>query len=91
MAALEAFVLDGTVTLVAIGVLALELAVLLATSKSRGSNRTAGLVCNVLSGLFLILALRGALLEYGAMAVAAFLGMSLLAHAADMAMRLRAD
>jgi hypothetical protein len=89
MQALEALVRDGSVTLLALSVLALELAVFLAMSRSRGFLRVAGPICNVLSGLFLIIALRAALLDQGAMAIAACLGLSFLAHAADTILRWR--
>ena len=87
MTALEAFVRDGTVTLLALALLALELVVFVGMSRSRGLLPVAGPICNALSGLFLILALRAALLDQGAMAIAAFLGLSFLAHAVDTALR----
>jgi hypothetical protein len=89
MAMLETLVQDGTVTLIAIAVILLELAVLAGLALSKGRRPTADLIANALSGLFLILALRAALVGSGAFAVAGFLGLSLVAHLVDMASRMR--
>jgi hypothetical protein len=89
MAMLEALVNDGTVTLIAMAVILLELAVVAGLALSKGSRPAADLIANALSGLFLILALRSALVGSGAFAVAAFLGLSLVAHVVDMASRMR--
>ncbi len=89
MSMLEPLVYDGTVTLIAIAVILLELAVLAGLALFRGRRPAADLIANALSGLFLILALRAALIDSGALAVAGFLGLSLLAHLADMVSRMR--
>jgi hypothetical protein len=49
----------------------------------------ASLVANLLSGLFLILALRAALVGAGATAIGIWLGLGFLAHLADLAFRLK--
>ncbi len=90
MAMLEAFIADGTVTLLALGVLAIELAIVVAVAVSRRARPATDLVANVFSGLFLILALRAALVGSGA-AVAGFLGLALVAHLTDLASRLRSS
>ncbi|KAB0680344.1 hypothetical protein [Aureimonas leprariae] len=86
MQAIEAFVLDGRVTLVALLVLAAEL-VLLGVFRRETPSRT--LLANALSGMSLIMALRSALLGPSPGAVALWLGLGFLAHLADLAQRLR--
>jgi hypothetical protein len=85
---LDAFILDGTVAVAAIAVLGLELVVLLVLSR-RNRAPIMPLVANLLSGLFLILALRAALLGSGANAIGIFLSLGLVAHLSDLVLRLR--
>ncbi len=82
-------ILDGTATLLAIGVLVVELALVVAIPLYRGARPAMDLVANALSGLFLILALRAALVDSGALALAAWLGLAFIAHLAGLASRLR--
>jgi hypothetical protein len=84
----DAFILDGTVTLLAGAVLGLELVLILALARRR-AGAVASLVANLLSGLFLILALRAALVGAGATAIGIWLGLGFLAHLADLAFRLK--
>jgi hypothetical protein len=84
---IETLVQDGTVTLIALGVLALELAGL--AIMQRSGRRIADMAANAVSGLFLILALRSALVGYGAGAIAACLGLAFVAHVAGLVARLR--
>jgi hypothetical protein len=84
---LEALVSDGTVALLALAVLGLEAMVLVALAPSR--RTLVPLLANLFSGLFLILALRAALVGDGAGAVALFLGLGGAAHLADVLLRLR--
>ncbi|MCX7304287.1 MAG: hypothetical protein NTV73_08100 [Hyphomicrobiales bacterium] len=85
---LDSFVLDGTVTLIAIAVLVLELAVVLARTLSGCRRPVFDLVANAFSGLFLILALRAALVDSGAATIATFLTLAFIAHVAGLARRL---
>jgi hypothetical protein len=84
----DAFILDGTVTLLAAAVLGLELLLILALARRR-PGAAASLVANLLSGLFLILALRAALVGAGAAAIGIWLALGFLAHLADLAFRLK--
>jgi hypothetical protein len=84
---LESLVSDGTVTILAIGVLGLEAIILAALA--RGRVALAPLAANLLSGLFLILALRMALVGHGPGAVALFLALGGIAHLVDVALRFR--
>jgi hypothetical protein len=84
---LDALVSDGTVASLAIAVLALEAVVLVFLVQRRSSF--APLVANLLSGLFLILALRAALVGDGAGVVALFLGLGGVAHISDVVLRFR--
>jgi hypothetical protein len=84
----DAFILDGTVTLLAAAVLGLELVVAIVLARRR-PVAVAPLVANLLSGLFLILALRAALVGAGATAIGIWLALGFLAHLADLALRLR--
>ena len=86
MEAIEAFILDGRVTLLALSILAAE-CFLIAVLRRRTSSPA--LLANVLSGMFLIMALRAALLGSDARAVAAWLALGFAAHLADLAYRLR--
>ena len=88
-AAIAALVDDGSVTLLAAAVLLLELVVLWLLARRRSGMRFTPYLANGLSGLCLILALRAALLDSGAAAVALWLGLGLLAHLTDLASRLR--
>jgi hypothetical protein len=85
----DRFVMDGSVTLVAIAVLAIEGAVLFVIARSRRRFRTSAVVANLLSGLCLILALRAALVGDGATMIALWLGLGGLAHLGDLVLRLR--
>lgn len=85
---LESLIMDGTVTLIAIAILAIELAVVLARTVSGCRVPVFDLVANAVSGLFLILALRGALLNSGAAAIGCFLALAFIAHVAGLARRL---
>jgi len=82
---IESLVSSGTVTLIALAVLAGEL-VLLALLR-RG--KLALTLANVLSGAFLILALRAALLDQPPTMIALWLGLGFVAHLADLFGRLR--
>lgn len=86
---LDALVMDGTVTLVAMAVLVIECAVLFVVARSRPRLRTLPIAVNLLSGLCLILALRAALVGDGAAMIALWLGLGGIAHLGDMVMRLR--
>jgi len=86
---LDTIVLDGTVALIAIAVLCLELSFIFGFSMWRGERPSGSMVANGLSGLFLILALRAALVGQGSGPVALFLGLGGLAHLADILMRQR--
>ena len=87
MAMLDGMVSSGLVTLIALGAIAVEIAILFIYAKLRGHNVSATLFANALSGACLILALRASLLDYGAKAIALFLGLGFLAHLADIALR----
>jgi len=84
---IETLILDGTVTLLALAVLAVELALLLFIGQK--GRRVADVVANAFSGLFLILALRSSLLGQGVTAIAAFLGLAFVAHVIGLVTRLR--
>lgn len=84
----DSLILDGTVTLIAIAVLAVEVAVVLARTVSGCRAPVFDIVANAVSGLFLILALRGALLDSGAATIAFFLALAFIAHVAGLAKRL---
>lgn len=88
-AILAALIDDGSITLVAIAVLLLELVILWLLARRDSAMRYMPFFANGLSGLCLILALRAALLDSGAAAAALWLGLGLLAHLADLASRLR--
>ncbi len=89
MAILDAMVSSGFVTIIALFAIAIELLALLIYSRLRGLAGSAALLANALSGACLILALRAALLDYGAQAVALFLGLALLTHLTDVVLRLK--
>lgn len=84
---LDSLVLNGSVTVLALVFLAVELIVVLFVLKR--TRLTRGLILNVLSGAFLILALRSALLDQGSVPVAIFLGLGGLAHIAELVTRLK--
>lgn len=85
---IESLVLDGTVALIALVVLAVEMAVLL--HLARRGRKIGDLLANALSGAALILALGAALLQQGALAVAMFLALAFVAHIVALVVRLRA-
>lgn len=84
---IEDLVAGGALTLLALVALAIEALVLVLFA--RGRIGIAAIVANCLSGVFLILALRAALLDEGAVMVATYLGLGFLAHMSDLALRLR--
>jgi hypothetical protein len=86
---IDAMILDGTVTLIALGAIVLELGLFFAFARSRSAGGIGGLAANALSGACLILALRAALLDYGPKAIALFLGLGLLAHLWDIVIRIK--
>jgi hypothetical protein len=87
MEMIESLVTDGSVAWLAIAVLGLELVLL--TVLARKGRSLVPFVANALSGLFLILALRAALVGSAAMTIAALLGLGFLAHIIELVMRLR--
>lgn len=86
---IDALVANGTVSLLAIAVIAVEVPVLLALFAGRPAFAPAAVVANGLSGICLLLALRAALTDAAPGAVALWLGLSFAAHLADLAARLR--
>lgn len=82
---IETMILDGTVTLIALAVLALELAALLWIG--RRGHRVADVAANAFAGAFLILALRSSVMEHGPVAIAAFLALAFVAHVAGLVAR----
>jgi len=84
----DSLILNGTVTLIAIAVLAVEVAVVLARTVTGCRAPVFDIVANAVSGLFLILALRSALLDSGAATIALFLILAFIAHVAGLAKRL---
>lgn len=86
---IETFILDGSVTLVALAILIVELALVVGIAIRNGRRPDASLIANGLSGLFLILALRAALIGQGSGPIALFLGLGGLAHLADLVLRRR--
>ena len=86
---LDRLVMDGTIALVAMGVLVIECVVMIFLARARPSLRTVPIAVNILSGLCLILALRAALVGSGATMIAVWLGLGGIAHLGDMVMRLR--
>lgn len=86
---LDALVRDGTVTLIAIAALGLELIAIVGLALWRGNRPSGSFIANWLSGLFLILALRAALVGQGSGPIALFLGAAGLAHLGDIIVRQR--
>lgn len=86
--AIATLVSDGTVTIVALAVLGLELAYIIRRRRSTRSGFWQGLT-NVASGACLILALRAALLQSPPETIAAWLGVGFLAHLAEIVVRYR--
>jgi hypothetical protein len=86
---IDALIMDGSVTLIAIGVIGCELVLLFALTRFRPSAPMVALVSNALSGMFLILALRAALLGSGATLIGVWLGLGFVAHVGDILFRLR--
>lgn len=84
----DTFILDGTVAILAAAVLGLEL-ILFVGLTSRRLPDLVPIGANLFSGLFLILALRAALVGSGATAIGLFLGLGFVAHLADLVLRLR--
>ena len=83
---IDALVANGTVTLIALAVLALELVVVLVWWRN-GTIPLVPSVANILSGATLILALRAALLDQPPTMVALWLGFGFIAHLADLLSR----
>ena len=82
------WVTDGRIVLLAVSVIALE--ALVATLFLRRRLRLAGILLTMASGLALLGALHSALTGAGTGMVAAWLVTALVAHASDMAARIRA-
>lgn len=87
--AVAALIESGGIAWLAIGLIGAEVVALLALAAKRPSLNRRAIVANGLSGAFLMLALRAALLGQGPMAVALWISLGLLAHGADVAARLR--
>lgn len=87
IAMLDTLVLNGSVTTIALAVLGLEIAACIAMARTR--RPTADLIANAFSGVFLILALRAALIGSGSIAISAFLGLALVAHVVGLLLRIR--
>lgn len=87
-ASLAALIDDASITIIAAIVILVEIVVLWLFARNRRGTPFASYLANGLSGLSLILALRAALLDTGAGAVAFWLGLGLLAHLGDLAVRL---
>lgn len=86
---IAALVTNGTVSLLAIAVIAVEVPLLLALAAGRAAFVPAAVVANGLSGICLLLALRAALTDAAPGAVALWLGLGFAAHLADIAARLK--
>ena len=86
MALIEGLVRDGTVALLALAILGLELVVLFGFKP--GVPRLP-LLANALSGMSLILALRAAILGQDALWIAVWLAVGFAAHLGDLVGRLR--
>jgi hypothetical protein len=85
MAFLQALFENGTITLVAMAVLAIEIALILYL---RPEGLLAGpIIANGISGVGLLAALGAALTDQNFMVVAACLTLGLIGHLADLAMR----
>lgn len=84
---IDALISSGAIVWVALGVLLFEAVVVLSWARSRATRMS--FLANGLSGACLILALRAALIDAGALPVAVWLGLGFVAHLADVALRLR--
>lgn len=84
---LDAFVRDGTITLVALGALAVELLAVLGMAAARRRAPAASTIANLVSGLFLILALRAAILDWEGGWIALLLALGGAAHLAEIVSR----
>ena len=86
MALIESLVRDGTVALLALAILGIELVSVLLFSPGVGRLQ---LLANGLSGMALILALRAALIGQDALWIALWLALGFAAHLGDLIGRLR--
>ena len=87
---MNALVENGLVANLVLALLALEAAALLLLWRLRGRGIAPGrLLPMLLAGAFLLLALRAALTGQGAGAIALFLALAGIAHAADLKSRWR--
>lgn len=88
---MESLFVSGRIADIALTVMALEALILYAVTRYRGSSeRFRGLIANLAAGGSLVIALRLALVGADWQWVAGALAMSLLAHAVDLSLRLRA-
>jgi hypothetical protein len=84
---LGGLIADGTIPLIAIGLIAIEVLVLFRIVRTRPGLDRRAILANAASGAALMLALRAALTDASPAAVGLWLGVSLLAHLADLAAR----
>jgi hypothetical protein len=84
---LEALLASGSVAWMILAVIAIEAILLLMLL--RGSRMLPLAACGLAAGAFLVLALRAALDDAGAMQIGLFLGLSGVAHACEIALWLR--
>jgi len=87
---LGALIADGTLPLLALGLILLEALVLLWLARARPWLNRGAILANGASGAALLLALRAALLDQPPSVVVLWLGASLVAHLADLGARWRA-
>ena len=85
---ITALIESGSIALIAVAILVIEVGVLLIALRGRGMRL--GLVTNGLAGITLLMALYAALTGAPATHVAIWLALGFLAHLADLAARLRA-
>ncbi len=85
---IAALIESGSIALIAVAILVVEVGVLLVALRGRGMRL--GLITNGLAGTTLLMALYAALTRAPATHVAVWLALGLLAHLADLATRLRA-
>lgn len=84
----EGWLTSGRFADVVLAVLAVEAALLVLWRRMRGRGPFfADMAGNLASGVFMVLALRAALTSAGALAIAACLSLSFLAHAYDLSRR----
>lgn len=87
---MERLFVSGHAVDMVFGVIALEVGLLLVyRSRTRRGLSARQLLSAVMPGVFLLLALRGALVGLDALAISAWLGAAFVAHIADIAARLR--